>query len=343
MAIHMSLFLFAKQIVDMLYNYKILDITMVFCAVIMCIYQIALIRPPVKELLYKADCCMIAETILLTGTLLRFGRGVEEYAKIMSAFLLYFLGRICYERIGECYHALVMASYINVFCNLFHRVFLHGDSIFQLKNAYGDFYYDDIDMAFAMILSMTFILMYGKNHLMQLFVVFIACPYMVWFSKARIFIGLFLVIYFLYACYQFEKVLKKEMFKKLIMKVSIVALGAALIFLMINGIKICIGGQLSVDSLLGTGIAYRVGIDQLYRNVNYTVGIAGSMIAILFLFFVLWKAEKCANRKLFYMTIALLIPMLVFGLCRSSIDRTQMCWFAMLYMGMLQSDKIRKY
>ena len=46
----MSFFLFAKQIVDMLYSYKILDYAMVGFILLLLTYQILLVRPNLKEM-----------------------------------------------------------------------------------------------------------------------------------------------------------------------------------------------------------------------------------------------------------------------------------------------------
>ena len=160
----MSFFLFVKQIVDMLYSYKILDYFMVGLILLMLIYQIMLVRPDLKSMFTKADGIMIAICGLLTMSFVKSTAEYETYFKILSAFLMYFVGRIYYERIQECYGALVSSAYLVVYLNLFCRISNFGNGLLQVTNAGGDLYYYDTDMAFAMILAFVFIAQnYGKD------------------------------------------------------------------------------------------------------------------------------------------------------------------------------------
>lgn len=364
----MNVFLFAKQIVDMWYSIKILDIIMVICAAMMCVYQFGLIRPPIKTILHKADIAILLIAILLTGTYLRAG-GLEEYVKLMSALLMYFLGRICYDRITECYRALAISSYIIVYLNLGHRIWHWGSALFRVKNAGGDFYYYDTDMAYAMILAMVFIFMYGHNSLFKLFTVFGVCPYMVYFSEAGVQMVLMLVIYVVFAIYVAEKALKKQVFRKILLGfVGILMLlvvfcylplynviDSGLISTIFNNRWIDGNGLLSryenwsywiqqieaagngLHWLLGTGMAYRVGIESLYVGIYYTIGLVGAVIAVFFLIEIVRQMMHLQNRKLCYVTCIMCILLLGTGVMKSSMDRTQMSWFPMLYMGMMYS------
>ena len=97
----MTLFLFLKQIVDMLYQYRILDYMMVVWVVLLLLYQVALVRPDIRKNVTLADAIVILLAFLLTMTFVRSQSGYQIYFKVMSAFLIYFVGRIYYDRIKD--------------------------------------------------------------------------------------------------------------------------------------------------------------------------------------------------------------------------------------------------
>ena len=88
----MALFLFVKQFVDMFYQYHVLDYGMVIMVLLLLIYQIALVRPNVRKVLKLADIMVLLLIVLLTITFLRARSGYQIYFKVVSAFLLYFVG-----------------------------------------------------------------------------------------------------------------------------------------------------------------------------------------------------------------------------------------------------------
>ena len=63
----MTFFLFAKQLVDMLYQYHTLDYMMVILVVLLLIYQIALVRPNIRKRFMLTDGIVVLLSALLTG------------------------------------------------------------------------------------------------------------------------------------------------------------------------------------------------------------------------------------------------------------------------------------
>ena len=149
----MTFFLFAKQLVDMLYQYQILDYVMVIMVFLLLLYQIALVRPDFRKRFMLTDGIVFGLSALLTINFVRSGSGYREYFKVMSAFLIYFVGRIYYDRIKECYGALVLSAYLVVYINLIDRISQFGWKLFQVKNAEGDLYFYDTDMGIYRILA----------------------------------------------------------------------------------------------------------------------------------------------------------------------------------------------
>ena len=67
----MSIFLFLKQFVDLLYTWKWLDVAMVLLVLVMLAYQYLLIRPDIKEKFRAADGVVLLLALLLTISFLR--------------------------------------------------------------------------------------------------------------------------------------------------------------------------------------------------------------------------------------------------------------------------------
>ena len=55
----MTFFLFAKQLVDMFYQYHTLDYMMVILVVLLLIYQVALVRPDIRKRFMLTDGIVI--------------------------------------------------------------------------------------------------------------------------------------------------------------------------------------------------------------------------------------------------------------------------------------------
>lgn len=192
----MTLFLFLKQIVDMFYSYQALDYAMVVFVVLLCLYQLALVRPSLRRL-QPVDGLVALLMVLYSVSFLRNTDGYQNYFKILSAFLIYFMGRLYSERIKECYQSLVFASYVVVYLNFFHRIFRQGFKIFTGVNEAGEFFYYKTDLAFAMILASIFLYFLARRTVLKYFTILLVVPYMVLYSSARTQQVLIFLVYFI--------------------------------------------------------------------------------------------------------------------------------------------------
>lgn len=375
----MSFFLFVKQIVDMLYSYKILDYFMVGLILLMLVYQIMLVRPDFRIMFTMADGFVIALSGLLTINFIKNTSEYETYFKILSAFLMYFVGRIYYERIQECYGALVSSAYIVVYLNLFHRISNFRDRLFQVTNADGDLYYYDTDMAFAMILAFVFIAMFGKNSVFKLFTILLVCPYMVFYSDAGIQKVLLLVVMAIILVYIMELILRKQKLSNIVLigmltgmiavvvllylpltgvgdvdKIAGVFRGRFLDFQNMNarydaweevlelGKKQGILGQIFGNSLsvgAGTGIY----VESLYIKTYYTLGWLGLLLVLGMLIAVIRYIVMVKDRKTFYLMVMMVVILLGTGVAINSMERVQMSWFPMMFAGMVVSSVEANY
>lgn len=365
----MSLFLFLKQIVDMLYPYQWLDYAMVLLVILLLIYQILLVRPSVRENAALSDAFILAAVVLLTLSFWRDRRGYAEYVKVLSALLMYFVGRVYYDRIKECYGALVAASYVVVFLNFAHRAVSFGASLFQVKNAQGDLYYYDTDMAFAMILAAVFIAMFGKNTLVKYITILFICPYMVICSDAGIQKALLAAVCLLMLIYIAEQASGRKKAANFLLAASaagMLALAAVLLIPVFReewqgGVTMFLGNSvLSKENMLdryetwreiwgsfrSAGPAGRIfgislylpGAGSLYLKTVYSAGYAGVMLLLFFLSSVVYYVVKIKDRKTFYVTILLAVMLLGTGITVNSLESTQMSWFPLMFAGMVISS-----
>lgn len=366
----MTLFLFLKQIVDMLYQYRILDYIMVIWVVLLLLYQVALVRPDIRKNVTLADGIVLLLGTLLTINFVRSQSGYEIYFKVMSAFLMYFVGRIYYDRIKECYGALVTASYFIVYVSLAERIHRFGFALGTVRDAGGGFYFYDTDLAFAMILAMVFIAMFGKNSVFKLITIFIVCPYVVFFSDAGIQVMLMFAVYAVIVIYVMELILrKKKMFNCLLTFIILGLIGIVVfIYLPVFGVD---NGELlgrifdshfldnsnmnvryiawkealaeiaksgPVGQIFGVGMGAEIIIESLYIKIYYSLGYVGLFLTAMLLIAVMYYVTRVEDRKTFYLMVIMAVVLLGTGVTVNSMESTQMSWFPLLFAGMVVSS-----
>ena len=207
----MFLFLFAKQLVDMLYRFQWLDYLMVLSVLFMLGYQLLLTHASVKNLLFP-DMVVIGLSLFAVWGLVggSIEDGYETFCKVLSAYLMYFVGRVYCERIEECYPALVASSYIVVYANFFYRLYRHGGRLVMQGDNSGELFFYKTDMAYAVLLSTVFICLLGRSFLGKLVTAVFICPYMVLCSGARTQWVLLFAVYFVFGYYLWKKRLKRH-------------------------------------------------------------------------------------------------------------------------------------
>lgn len=366
----MTLFLFAKQFVDMLYQYHMLDYLMVVWVFLLLIYQVLLVRPDIRKRFTLTDGIVVLLGSLLTFTFLRSGNGYQIYFKVMSAFLIYFVGRVCYDRIKECYGVLTFAAYLVVYFNLLARFYHFGMEFINVKDAGGDLYYYDTDMAFAMILAMVFIAMFGRNTIFKLFTMFIICPYMVFFSDAGIQMVLMIAVYAIIAIYLMELVIRNQRMAGVLLTVIILGLLGivAVIYLPVLGFE---NPDLIVDlfqgkffnnhnmysrymdwkavlessrdqgilkDVFGRGMGSDIVIQSLYIKIFFSLGYVGLILVLMMIISIMYYVAKVEDRKTFYLAVIMAVLLLGSGVTVNSMESTQMSWFPLLFSGMVISS-----
>lgn len=205
----MAIFLFFKQLVDMFYQYPILDYGMVVAAVVLLFYKIYKDKYTWKDLNFL-DITVVLFAIAMTTAVLRDMSGYRTYFKIVSGFLVYFLGRVYYKEVMEKGRFLAAASYIIVYANFAYRMVRQDFQIFldasrETELNLGEFYYYKADMGVAMIIAVIFIYAFSEIKWLKWTTLLVFCPYMVFYSGARMQQVALGIIYFIVILNQVEK------------------------------------------------------------------------------------------------------------------------------------------
>ena len=358
----------------MCYEARWLDYLMVLFALILFGYQMVLVRPSVRDRLVFTDISFLLITILITVTFFRDCEGYTAYFKIISAILMYFVGRIYYDRILECQGALVFSSYIVIWVNVIHRIIAFGTSMFVIKNASGDLYYSDTDMAIAMLMGLVIISFFGRNRWYKFVTIFLATPYMILVSDAGVQKVLLLGVFAILILYVWEWVSENRVFSNITLLLIMVTLlvVVTLLFLpllrgqfdttpFIEKVSNMTGGLLDANNmstriqglkrayfdissastgerLFGIDMGMRYGISCLYIKVLYSVGIVGLFLAFTILIAIFKYAFKVEDRKSYYVTLNLLLLFLGSGVVINSMETVQLSWIPLMFAGMCVSS-----
>ncbi len=188
----MSIFLFCKQIVDMLYQYKILDYGMVLFALVLICYKIRKekIYKDMKEFFCPADMIVFALMLIYVLAFLKYTNAYGIFFKVESCFLIYFLGRLYGKEIMQHGKVLAAAGYIVVYINFIYRYCQFGYKFIvtgpevTLLNS-GGLYYYKTDLAIGMIVALIFIYHFSQVRWFKWFTIIPICGYMVFYSGAR--------------------------------------------------------------------------------------------------------------------------------------------------------------
>lgn len=347
---------------------KWLDIVMVLMVLVMLLYQYRLTRPDIRNMITTADYVVIALIALLSFA---FIKDVSEwliYIKVMSGILMYFMGRLYYERIQESWGVLASAAYIIVYVNLIHRIFAFGGRLLTVTYADGDLYSNDTEMAYAMVLAFIFIGMFARRSVIKLITMALAIPYMVFFSDA----GIQMILLAALAGVMLMYILEVALYKKKTAMLGLAAIFAILIIVVAviylpvvipetHGVwklfdnRILSSAQMDYryadwqevfakrrptgifEKLLGLDLHTRPALQSLYLKIYYSIGIVGFVLIVLLIVRTFIAAYRGEDRKSFYVTVMTAILMLGSGVTVNSMEILQMSWFMMLFTGMVIS------
>ncbi len=256
----MPIFLFLKQIVDMLYQYKILDYAMVIFGVLLLCHKIwkDKIYLQLKEFICVADLLVIALACVYVMSFLRYPSAYGIFFKVESVVLLYFLGRVYGQDILRHGTLLAGVGYGIIYANFLYRFYQFGFKFVvtgpeeTLLNR-GGFYYYKTDLAVAILIAMIFIYLFSEKKFLKWFTIVPVCGYMVLYSGARM---QKIIIIFIYACMVLSEIVNKRKCNIAISKriVEIVSVAVLLLVVVFFVLLQCIPYEvLSADATIETG------------------------------------------------------------------------------------------
>ena len=207
----MPVFLFLKQIVDMFYQYQILDYGMVLLCLFLLCMQIwkDKIYKNLKEFFCPEDFLVLALMLIYVLSFLRHLSSYGIFFKLESCFLLYFIGRVYGSEILKYGKALAAAGYIVVYANFLYRFYQFGfkfvvtGSEVTLLNV-GGLYYYKTDLAIGIIIAVLFIYVFSEVKWLKWITIVPVCGYMVFYSGARIGQLIMVIEYLLILLYELQ-------------------------------------------------------------------------------------------------------------------------------------------
>lgn len=366
----MTVFLFLKQIVDMFYKEEALIYALIIFATVLFFGQVIVVKPSIRKHLTLSDGMVV---VLALQIMLIYNRAPGDYfafVKIISAFMMFFLGRVYYDRINEAAGALVIAGYIVIYGNLLWKFIHFGIDVFNISSKDGYMYYDDTDMAIALIIAMTFIILYGHNTGFKYVTAFIVCPLMIFTSDAGIQKILMLVALAIICMYILELLVEKPRVANLVLTAALIILLLAIFIIHLPAFGVIsedfvvtvFGGKIvdnnnmygrydvwrKVVELYNSydlnsklfGISFDTGSQtlSLYVNMLYSLGMVGIIMGLMMIGNIFYYVVRVSDRKTFYVCVIMLMLLLGTGVVTNSMEYIQMSWFPMMYAGMVVSS-----
>ena len=235
----MPIFLFLKQLVDMFYQYQILDYGMVLFALILLGYGIIKNKLYLKwkEYICISDLIVIALAVVYIGSWIRYPAAYGIFFKIESAILLYFIGRVYGSQIMSYGRWLAWAGYIVIYANFVYRFYqfdckfiLHGPEVTLLN--VGGLYYYKTDLAVGVIIAVLFIYMFSESKILKWITIIPIAGYTVFYSGARMGQVVMAVEYGCILFHEIENKYGKEwiMPDKIVKRIMTVLIGVVVMF-----------------------------------------------------------------------------------------------------------------
>ena len=203
----MTLFLSAKQIVDLLYQFKFLDYLMVVGAAGLIVYKAVkeyrvsgetgfagYVVGTVKNNFCLTDALILILAVLVGLSLLRNLDGFSEACAIESAFLVYLLGRVYGKEVLKAGKYLAYVGYAIIYVNgsyyLYKCIDYYTHDTYpylgegDLKNS-GALYYYKTDLGIAILFATVFIYCFSKALIAKYVTIFIINVAFLFHTNAR--------------------------------------------------------------------------------------------------------------------------------------------------------------
>ena len=228
----MTIFLSAKQIVDLLYQFKFLDYLMVVAAAGLVVYKTIKEYKASEEngfasftvKVVKGHFCLSDALILilaiLTGlSLLRNLDGFSEACAIESAFLVYLLGRVYGKEVLKAGKYLAYVGYAIIYVNGSYYLYkcidyyTHNEYPWpgegDLKNS-GALYYYKTDLGIAIVIATIFIYCFSKALIAKYVTIFLVNTFFLFNTYAHTSQGIYIILLIIICGIEITKKIKKS-------------------------------------------------------------------------------------------------------------------------------------
>ena len=246
----MSIFIFAKTIADMFYSVAVLDYILMAIAMILFVLGCRRIHA-----LHIEDYLAFAYMILLCLTMGRTGTGFNHFVKMLSGFMLFFIGRAYFKDVHNAEKALVLANYIVVFVNLALFVAGVGFITWGSASTFKGLYFYKSDFSIAMIYALSAFMFFGNPEIWVAVLEWGIISYLVLRSNTRIALIILVLVFGLWILYLREK--KTNAPLKINLKYLLAALGVlvAAVFIIIKVLSLPVFDQYNFLSFEVSSVA----------------------------------------------------------------------------------------
>jgi len=219
----MIAFLSLKQIVDMLYQFKVLDYLMVIAALVLIGYKIYKSKGIDFKKICIVDVLVFILALLYGLATLRNLDGIAEGCKIESAFLVYVFGRLYGNEIHKAGKYLAYVGYAIVYVNAAYYLvkcidyYTHDTYPYlgegTLLNS-GALYFYKTDLGIALIIAAIFIYVYSDSLMAKYLTLFDVIPVFIFFTNARTEQAIYLLFIFSVIIIEAVKIINKKKSKR---------------------------------------------------------------------------------------------------------------------------------
>lgn len=200
----MAYLIFAKTIADMFYAFSWLDYLLMGVAVIFFILSFRKHKD-----FHTEDFFAFVFMALLCLTMVRTGTGFNHFVKMLSGFMLYFIGRGYYSEVQPAEKALVVGNYIVVLTNL--AMFLLGIGFVTWGSAstFRGIYYYKTDFSIAMIYALSAFMFFRNTQLGFAVIEWVVISYLILRSNTRAAMLILVLVFGLWILYLHERKTQK--------------------------------------------------------------------------------------------------------------------------------------
>lgn len=358
-----------KVIFDMFYQIKFLTIFITIFAVILLLH--AILKKNLK--ICYIDWLIIILMLLFTISFIKSPNFYLDYLKIISSFVLYFLGRFYFNEYKECLSGLKFSLLVALIVNFIVCVCGKGTIIWGNAITYRGLYYFKTDFAIELLFFIIFWLYNSRINLKNIIPCLIAIFLIILCNARIVYLCTLISLFFLYLYKSKNKhnlISLKNLCVILFIGISSLYLlkflsktnlflNNNLISLDFNSISDLFNGsntqgrneiwkllfnnfnsQNLITKIFGAGLDFNsiygyYGLNEhnLFIKILINTGYFGIFVFFIFIISVLLLIKKEGNKKLCYITFTVFLIYLIVGISVPTILFTNYSWIPMFLIG----------